>query len=265
MLSGGIDRAVLEHDLVTGQTTVIGTHDKPVRGIGHTSAGYSLPDLTVTGGWDNTVRFWDRRAKRCVATSKTSGKVFSLSAVGPRVVAALSGLRVAVWDLNRDLSAPEAERESSLKYQTRAVRIFPDASAFAIASIEGRVAVEYFDMSPASQERKYAFKCHRTHDADGKVTVYPVNAIAFHKGYGTFATGGCDGCVCIWDGQHKRRICQLPTFPTSIAALAFNDPGKLLAVASSYTFEEGEKNPPPLDQIFIREVDESEVKPRGRR
>lgn len=264
VLSGGIDRAVLEHDLATGQTTVLGSHERPVRGIGHTAVGYAHPDLTVTGGWDRTVRFWDRRARGCVATSAVGGKVFSLSAVGPRVVAALSGRRVALWDLVRDLAAPAAERESSLKYQSRAVRIFPDATGYALASIEGRVAVEYFDASPAVQARRYAFKCHRTRDADGVDTVYPVNALAFHKGFGTFATGGCDGCVCIWDGQNKKRIAQLPRYPTSVAALAFNDPGTLLAVASSYTFEEGEKTPPPLDQIFVREVNELEVRPKAR-
>ena len=32
----------------------------------------------------------------------------------------------------------------------------------------------------------------------------------------------------------------LPAFPTSIAALAFNHDGTELAIASSYTFEEGD-------------------------
>ena len=126
-------------------------------------------------------------------------------------------------------------------------------------------ALDYFDMSPASQARNFAFKCHRSKGADGIDTVYPVNAIAFHKGFGTFATGGCDGFVNVWDGQNRRRISQMPQFPTSVAAIAFNDPGKLVAIASSYTFEEGEKNPPPLDQIFIRQVSEAEVKPKPRR
>eukprot|EP00961_Rhodomonas_salina_P281251 3800060-Rhodomonas_salina.1 len=30
-------------------------------------------------------------------------------------------------------------------------------------------------------------------DDKGVDTVYPVNALAFHPSYGTFATGGCDG------------------------------------------------------------------------
>lgn len=39
------------------------------------------------------------------------------------------------------------------------------------------------------QAKKYAFKCHRQSEG-GKDTVYPVNAMAFHPLYGTFATGG---------------------------------------------------------------------------
>ena len=42
-----------------------------------------------------------------------------------------------------------------------------------------------------AQENKYAFKCHRKGDQ-----VFPVNAMAFHPVYGTFATGGCDK-VCV--------------------------------------------------------------------
>ena len=46
---------------------------------------------------------------------------------------------------------PEHERESSLRYQTRYLRCYPDATGFAISSVEGRVAMEYFDMSESVQ------------------------------------------------------------------------------------------------------------------
>lgn len=39
--------------------------------------------------------------------------------------------------------------------------------------------------------------------------VYPVHAIAFHPTYGTFATGGGDGVVNIWDGDNKKRLFQV--------------------------------------------------------
>jgi hypothetical protein len=59
-------------------------------------------------------------------------------------------------------------------------------AGYVLSSVEGRVAVEYFDPSPEAQSKKYAFKCHRQGDL-----VYPVNAMSFHPVYGTFATGMC--------------------------------------------------------------------------
>lgn len=50
-----------------------------------------------------------------------------------------------------------------------------------LSSIEGRVAVEYFDPSLEIQKKKYAFKCHRV-KTEGIEYIYPVNAISFHKG-----------------------------------------------------------------------------------
>jgi len=88
-----------------------------------------------------------------------------------------------------------------------------------------------------------------------------VNAIAFHPFFGTFATGGCDGLVNIWDAQNKKRLCQFHKYPTSIAALTFSADGTLLAIAASYTFEEGEKDH-PADAIIIRHPSEAEVKPK---
>lgn len=49
----------------------------------------------------------------------------------------------------------------------------------------------------------------RMKDAAGADIIYPVNAIAFHPRHGTFATGGSDGIVNIWDGANKKRLCQL--------------------------------------------------------
>ena len=71
----------------------------------------------------------------------------------------------------------------------------------------GRVAVEFFDQNPEVQKKKYAFKCHRAKE-NGIESIFPVNAIAFHKQYGTFATGGSDAFVNMWDGANKKRLCQ---------------------------------------------------------
>lgn len=58
---------------------------------------------------------------------------------------------------------------------------------------------------------------------------------------------------------------QITGYPTSIASLAFTPDGSLLAVASSYMFEHGEQKQQQPDQIYIRLVQEAEVKPKPRK
>ncbi len=66
----------------------------------------------------------------------------------------------------------------------------------------------------------------------------------------------------IWDGINKKKLTSLPPFATSIAALAFNHDGTELAIASSYTFEEGEREH-PRDEIFVRAMSDVECLPKS--
>ena len=147
---------------------------------------------------------------------------------------------------------------------TRSVACMPNDAGYASSSIEGRVAVEWFDPSPESQARKYAFKCHRQANEQGIDVVYPVNALAFHPVHGTFASGGGDGIVALWDGVAKRRIRQYQRYASSVSAVAFSGDGKFLAVAISPGFEDGREGVGEgVVKIFIRELGENEAKGRG--
>lgn len=50
-----------------------------------------------------------------------------------------------------------------LKFQLRDVDCFTDGKGYAVSSVEGRVAWEYFDpaLGPMGAKENYAFKCHR--------------------------------------------------------------------------------------------------------
>lgn len=122
----------------------------------------------------------------------------------------------------------------------------PNDEGYATSSIEGRVAVEWYDAGEESQARKYAFKCHRQtqsdpDDPEGPASdiIYPVHALAFHPKMNTFISGGGDGFVAVWDASAKRRIRQYAKYATSVAAAAYSHDGGLLAVAVSPGFEDG--------------------------
>ena len=140
-------------------------------------------NLVASAGWDKKFHIWDIRRQCCPsATSSSSysssalsidlpGKAFSMDASsdGTKIVVATSGRRNCFFDI-RSLSSKSmvvdenadnggsgsgegavvtaellSDRESSLKYQTRCIKFFPDTTGIAVGSIEGRVAIEYLD------------------------------------------------------------------------------------------------------------------------
>jgi len=263
---GGIDGPIRQFDIEQDSVTVIGNHgheDPQKRGVSCLQSISSSSSLLASAGWDGTFHLWDVRFSSSVASVDLPGKAFDMdvSSDGNMAVVATSGRRNIFIDL-RNAQNNQVEilldRESSLKYQTRCIKFFPSSTGIAVGSIEGRVAIEYLDdvTGVPSNRKKYAFKCHRISD-----TIYPVNTIAFHK-YGTFATGGADGTVITWDGNSKKKIATIAKLPTSVACVAFNESGDQIAMASSYTFEEGERDH-PREEIYVRDVIDGEVMPKA--
>ena len=99
---------------------------------------------------------------------------------------------------------------------------FPDATGYALGTVEGRVAIQSVFRSRASDPcslytarrhidekaaaSNFTFKCHRKDSPTSKQsTVFAVNDISFHP-YGTFSTSGADGTINFWDKESKTRL-----------------------------------------------------------
>jgi len=268
--SGGMDQTICMHNLETNQSQELGVHSDTIRCVNFSP----LTGCVYTGGWDGMLKAWDLRggasaagagaqeSKYGVAATLTheGAKIYTMDIHEYKIIVGMSQRLIHVYDI-RDLSKPEQIRESSLLNQTRSIRFHPNGETFGLTAVEGRVAIEIMDPSQEAQANKYAFKCHRK-VVNGEQLLYPVNAIAYHPVYGTFATGGCDGLVNTWDGVMKKRLATFPSFDNSIAGLAFNRTGELLAVAASYTWEEGEKDERPADELYVVRPNESTVRPK---
>ena len=288
IVTGGLDGSIKSFDITTSMVQSIGSH-----GSGNTNAcsclatmsnddDSSSSNLVVSSSWNRQLCVWDlRQNSNSNSNSNNNNNTPAAEAVLPgkafamdvdvsrnRIMVATSGRRNCFFDLrmlkekNKFQLDSVLERESSLKFQTRCVKFFPNGYGFCLGSIEGRVGVEFLDalINDAPMKlTKYAFKCHR--DSNG--LVYPVNAIDFHpKHRHTFATGGCDGTVVLWDGKNKKKLTSTPKFPTSISALCFSPDGTELAIASSYTHEEGDREQHPQDELYIRPILDSEATPK---
>ena len=252
-------------NLTTGAQTVISSHSAGVKSVLYDRQH----NILISGSWDSTlhIHHLSNPSDPPVILSLPN-KPFSLSLTPTRLVVAMASRALHIYKLADLASEPAASgiepwqrRESSLKFMTRAVACMPNDEGYASSSIEGRVAVEWFDPSTASQSRKYAFKCHRQSSPEGIDVVYPVNALAFHPVHGTFASGGGDGFVALWDGVAKRRIRQYQRYTPSVSAVRFSSNGKLLAIAVSPGVEDGREDVGEgTVSVFVRELGESEAK-----
>ncbi|KAM3201015.1 mitotic checkpoint protein BUB3.1 [Capsicum annuum] len=92
-----------------------------------------LGGQVTTGSWDRTLKCWDPRGASggqehtLVGTYPQPERVYSLSLVGNRLVVATAWNHVNVYDL-RNMSQPEQQRESSLKYRITYVQCYPDGT-----------------------------------------------------------------------------------------------------------------------------------------
>lgn len=255
----GLEGKVVAWDPESNATEVIGQHDGPIRCVD----AHAPTRQIFTGSWDRTVRAWDpRTAAGPVSVLHLRAKVFCMDLGTDKVVVGAADRCVHIYDARR-LGQPLERRESSLKHQVRAVAVGVDGSSYVSGSVEGRVAVEYFD-APENERSRYAFKCHRAKGPDGADVVHPVNAVAVHPAHGTFATGGSDGGVCVWDGQAKKRLWRLNPFDAAVSSLGFSPDGSMIAMGVSYTFDEGDKAQVPQPELAVRAITESEVMPKAK-
>ena len=280
VVSCGLSKAVMYHDLDTQVTSVVGTHSDTVRCV---AWDQSSGGLIFSAGWDGQVKCWDLSKpaeSRCLRSASLPGKAHAMAlysgttesnessgdeiAAPNRLVIATAGGRIVSLFPKRFPESGEIEfdRASTLSHQTRALAITPDGGGFVNTSVEGRVAWERFSGEQVNEQ--YAFKCHRTKDegceknAKAKESLpHSVHAACFHP-TGAFCTGGGDGFVNTWDGNRKKRVFQYERYPTSVAGVSFSKDGTRVAVAVSAERKNETANV-SADAVYVKLVGAAQV------
>jgi len=223
---------------------------------------FFIPNLNtvVTGSWDKSLKYWDTRTPKAVATVQLPERVSCMDVIHPLSVVGTADKQLHIFHLSKP-DKPYRSFQSPLRYQPRTLACFPDRTGFAIGSIEGRVAINYVDEKVA-RTQNFAFKCHR-YDSQ----VFAVNNIAFHKGFGTFATAGSDGTYVFWDKDSRHRLKLSEKMNNGITTSTFSRDGRIFAYALSYDWSKGvegyDKSKP--NQILLHAVQDSEIRPKEKK
>ena len=84
-----------------------------------------MVDLIATGSWDATLSLYDpRSANPKVASYTQPERVYHMDAVGNTLVVAMGGRKINIYDI-RNMEKATQERESSLRFMTRALACMP--------------------------------------------------------------------------------------------------------------------------------------------
>lgn len=143
VVSGGADKAARMFDLQSGQATQVAAHDEPVSCVRMFQAP-NAGEMLVTGSWDKTLKYWDLRQQQPAATVQIQDRVYTLDVSQGLLVTGTAERYINVINLANPTTIFKTI-QSPLKWQTRVVSCFPDASGFAVGSIEGRCAIQYVD------------------------------------------------------------------------------------------------------------------------
>ncbi|KAI7757147.1 hypothetical protein M8C21_014745 [Ambrosia artemisiifolia] len=256
--STGSDCSITRYNFDLGISENFGNHDDLATCVEYSEETGQV----ITGGWDKKIKCWDSRSVKPLAFVNTVNVAVESMSISRFVVMVAVGSSVNMYDLRK---FNDSFHSKCVDIQIKCVRpylnhgnsvtTFHDPGGFAAGSVEGRVALKHF--SPPSQDNDgYAFRCIPK-AKEKRHNMAAVNDIVFSPStYGAFITGDNDGYVTMWNAQSKKRVFDMPKFENSIASLSYNFDGRLLAVASSYTYQESnELEIPPM--IYIHEMNES--------
>ena len=132
------------YDVESGSVVQVAVHDAPIRCARFVDVNNPGGSILVTGSWDKTIKYWDLRTSNPVATINCQERVYTMDTNGKLLVIGTADRYVNIVDLNNPNTFYKTI-QSPLKWQTRVVSCFTDATGFAIGSIEGRCAIQYVE------------------------------------------------------------------------------------------------------------------------
>ena len=145
-------------DVASGQAMQVAAHDQPIKCVRMIQPPGGGQEMLVTGSWDKKIKYWDLRSPTAAASLDMQERVYTLDVSQGLMVVGTAERFINIINLAQPTAIFKTV-QSPLKWQTRVVSCFPDATGFAVGSIEGRCAIKYVD------EKNSGYVSRHLHDA----------------------------------------------------------------------------------------------------
>lgn len=202
----------------------------------------------VVASWDGSLQLIDIDTDQIHSTKKLSKcKILTMDCDNSYLLVATTNNKIFKFTLPLDFTGGRSDNftilDSGLAYQIRDIKLLPNSTGFTICSIDGRVAVEYFD----SSDKTFAFRCHRLNLTDVQF-VFPVNALEFQGNDSILFTGGSDSCVSCWNLNQRKKIKQINKIDTnSVVKIVYIFKIGLLVATSDDSFKTNQSVEDPIE------------------
>ncbi|NXN30360.1 THOC3 protein, partial [Nycticryphes semicollaris] len=232
LASGSFDKTasvfLLEKDRLVKENNYRGHGDSVDQLCWHPSN----PDLFVTASGDKTIRIWDVRTTKCIATVNTKGESNINICWSP------DGQTIAVGNKDDvvtfiDAKTHRSKAEEQFKFEVNEISWNNDNNMFFLTNGNGCINIlSYPELKPIQS-----------------INAHPSNCICikFDPMGKYFATGSADALVSLWDVDELVCVRCFSRLDWPVRTLSFSHDGKMLASASEDHFidiaevETGEK------------------------
>ncbi|ESN92078.1 hypothetical protein HELRODRAFT_186178 [Helobdella robusta] len=216
LASGSFDKSVVTFTLDRDRLT----KDHTFRG--HTDSVDQLcwhpfnPDILATASGDKTVRLWDARGRKSVATVNTKGENINICWSPDGQTIAVGNKEDLVTFI--DVKSHKCKLEEQFKFEVNEISWNNQGNLFFITSGQGSVHI----WSYPELKSLHAIQAH------------PANCICieFDPTSRYFAVGGADALVSLWDVDELVCVRTFTRLDWPVRTLSFSHNGQLLASAS---------------------------------